>query len=106
MSCLRATTDRGNYYGRQEREKRLSGCVVYENGLPPVFNRGTIIDTKKVYPVSHKLIARDFTAEPRRLVGPMPDEQFHERLFQAIRASHVIGNTQKLQLLGFIGVGF
>jgi hypothetical protein len=67
--CLRATTDRGDYYRALGREGRLAGCVVYEDGLPPVFPRRTLIDTYRVYPVSRNVVVRDFSAEPRRHIG-------------------------------------
>ena len=103
LGCLRATTDRGNFYGQPGREKRLTGCLIYES-LPPVFSRRTIIDTYKIYPVSYKLVRRDFTAEPRRLIGHIPDPEFHEKLFATIRNSKAVGNKHKLRLLRLIGV--
>jgi hypothetical protein len=104
VQCLRATTDRGDYYGKPGREKRLTGCLIYESGLPPVFQRRTIIDTYKTYSVSYKLIKRDFTEQPRRFLGHMPDPDFHEKLFQTIRVSEAIGTKKKLYLLKLIGV--
>jgi hypothetical protein len=103
--CVKTTTDKHAFYA--DRPELLPGCIIYEPGDVSQFEQRTIIEFHQdsIFEVEYAKLVRPFTADPSRVLGPLPAET-HGRFVAAIKAAPRLDTYDRQYLGPILGVKF
>ncbi len=103
--CVKTTTDKQDFYA--DKPELLPGCVIYEPGEVPQFEQRTIIEFHKesIFEVEYQKLVRPFTADPSRMLGPLPADT-HGKFITAIKAAPRLDSYDRQYLGPVLGVKF
>jgi len=91
LIVLKATTNLGPY----NSERRRDGAVVYDGGIPDVFEYPTVIEPRDIETIEY--------AKVRSRIGDMPPN-FQKELVEATQFNILIDDAAKQVIYDLIGV--
>lgn len=93
--CLKATSQLDAY---KNNPRRIPGVVLYRAGIIPLFEKDTIIDPEKQFPIAHYELIKQHASGDFGVLGVLPGD-FPEALAKAVRASITMSPNQKARIL-------
>lgn len=96
--CLKATSKVKVYLNNKES---MAGCVFYEGGELPCFEKDTAIQPDNQIPISHAEIESAHRENCLDILDQLP-RSFEKALIQATRNSVTISNRERKRLLSIL----